>query len=193
MLIRAFIALELSEQARDYFWRIQLRLDRVGADIRWVLPENLHLTLVFLGNINSEKIPKLAEALDRATSDMEIFQLAPGRFGFFGAMGRPRVLWASVDGDLNALATLASAVRQAASMQGMQIDSRPFSPHLTIGRVKSKRQAVEFARALADIKINPTPTFFVDKINLMRSVLAYQGATHTLLHASLLGKKQIHI
>jgi 2'-5' RNA ligase len=181
--VRAFIAVALSPDAHAFLQRVQIRLRRVGADVRWTPPGSLHLTLAFLGDVPLGRIEPLAAELDVAAASCPVFHLGIGELGAFGAPARPRVIWAGVTGDVAALSRLAEAARAAALRQAIRPDEKSFVPHITLGRVKSSRRASELAAAMAKPVTGTPPGFLVHDLRLMRSRLTPQGAVHSLLHA----------
>ena len=183
--IRAFIALHISEQARETLAQAMARLEEAtGNGVRWVNPDGVHLTLKFLGDIPSGQAQEVMESMRKSSDGHGVFHLSLSRLGMFPNERQPRVLWAGVTGDLAALSLIQESVETAMSGLGFQRERRPFRPHLTIGRVRDgvrpkQRQAI--GDSLSSIKMRPSQPWQVDSVHLIRSVLLPQGAVYTSL------------
>ena len=152
----------------------------VDADIRWVPAENLHLTLKFLGEITVSDLKPLSELLQRDISGFGSLGLRLEGLGRFPEKGRMRVVWVGCQGDLSRLTSLAQRVERAALQIDVPRDSRPFSPHLTIGRVRSAHNQ----DALLQV-INERGAVYgsleVDTICLYQSTLTPAGPRYDIL------------
>ncbi|NLB74162.1 MAG: RNA 2',3'-cyclic phosphodiesterase [Firmicutes bacterium] len=137
--VRCFVAVFLHQSLHREIAAIQRKLSHSGADIKWVEPCNLHFTLQFLGDVEKTRIPIIADALRECIGDSPGFPLQLDRVGAFPHLQNPRVLWVGVSTGREDLANLMSTVGEAMKMEGFARDSRGFSPHLTIGRVRSPR------------------------------------------------------
>jgi 2'-5' RNA ligase len=164
---RCFIALPLPEQVKGALVNAQEQLRRqLPKDTwRWSKPEQLHLTLDFLGDVPMEKVEAIAAHLDWACRGIAPFELHLGALGSFGRP--PRVLWASVEGDLEALHKLQGQV-------ALSKDAKPFHSHLTLARARG--QASFSAVRLEAVH------WQLGEVCLFRSELHPQGASHTVLH-----------
>ena len=182
--IRAFIAVELPDIAKNALSQIQDRL-KAGRHpyIKWVSPEGIHLTLKFLGNIDSCKATPVAEAITQAARGIPPLRLELGETGAFPNARRPRVIWVAVKGDVEMLATLQKRIDQLLVPLNFIPEARPFSPHLTLGRLKDMASPDERQRigeSLAAVKPVPVP-FQASEVSLMRSVLTPSGAIYSRL------------
>ena len=181
--IRAFIALHISEQARQTLDRTVSELsDATGRQVRWVEPKGIHLTLKFLGNIPSSRATVLVEAMEEHCRGHSQFSLGLSVLGMFPNRERPRVLWAGVGGDLDALASLQEAVETAMTGAGFQRERRPFRAHLTIGRVRdgaTPRQRRTIGEAVSSATLMPVGPWQVEAVHLVQSTLTPQGAVYT--------------
>ena len=181
--IRAFIALHISEQARQTLDRTVSELsDATGRQVRWVEPKGIHLTLKFLGNIPSSRATELVEAMEEHCRGHSQFSLGLSGLGMFPNRERPRVLWAGVGGDLDALASLQEAVETAMTGVGFQRERRPFRAHLTIGRVRdgaTPRQRRTIGEAVSSATLMPVGSWQVGAVHLVQSTLTPQGAVYT--------------
>ena len=182
--IRAFIAIELPESVRAQLGRIQGQL-KPGHEgvVRWVDPKGVHLTLKFLGNIAESQVPAVADAV-RGAAKVGRFPVEVGRPGAFPSLQAPRVVWVGVGGDLEKLAALQRAIDGALARLGFPPENRPFSPHLTLGRVRetaSKAERRALGEAVGHLRIEALTPVEMDSVSVMRSQLTPSGAIYTCL------------
>lgn len=176
--MRTFIAIELNDELRFALERIISRVERTGADIKWVRPRSMHLTLKFLGEIDpGEGLAKVETALAGIVQEHAGFNLALEGTGVFPPSGRPRVFWAGLE-DKPELRSLQSDLETALAGLGFPVEKRGFTPHLTLGRVRGPAGSSEAAEALEKCNGAVTGTLRVDKIVLFESILKPQGAEH---------------
>jgi len=153
----------------------------VARDVAWVAPDNVHLTLKFLGGVEAARLAAVAGALAGAVAGCRPFDLTVRGLGGFPTPTRPRVLWAGADEGAAPAAMLARQVDDALVVLGFPAESRAFSAHVTLGRVRAPRSNPRLAEALAG-----GATFgrqCVDRLALMRSELSPRGARYTELSA----------
>ncbi len=182
---RTFIAVELSEEVRSSLGRMQQRLRQSGARVSWVRPDNIHLTLVFIGDVLSSGIPEIERAMDCVTATVPPFTLTVEGTGSFGSAKAPRVIWAGVNDSSGALMRLQSRLATAVREVGIPLESRPFHPHLTLGRVRSRHGADALTRTLGPASV-ACKSLEVDRVQLFESQLHPDGAQHTILHSATL-------
>ena len=190
-VLRLFFAVPVPAAARD---RVGELIDRVQGEvgdgtarIRWVRVEGLHLTLRFLGPTPEDRVEPLrasADALARTAAPFDV-RLSGG--GAFPSLARPRSLWVGVQDGAERLASLADALTEAAGECGLVLDTRPFAPHLTIGRTDGVRLGPVAARALEHAADGLEVRFDVDRIVLFRSFLGGGPARYEALHEARLG------
>lgn len=192
-MIRTFVAVELDEALRAAIGRAQAalrdKLDRElrradpGTRIQWVRPESVHVTLKFLGDIEEDRVATVGQALERAVVGVAPFALDVGGLGMFPEAGGPRVLWLGLSGPVEAMARLASAVDAALQEIGFPPEDRPFTPHLTLARVKERSREVGRAMAACGLPGRETAVgrLEVRALALMKSELRPTGARYTRL------------
>jgi 2'-5' RNA ligase len=149
----------------------------------------MHLTLAFLGDIDPIKVEPIRQVMEIARHDFKPFSLAIDGTGTFPSPARPRVVWAGLKGDLEQLMKLQKELWQGLAALGFKLESRPFSPHLTLARVRESAlpsQAAGLATALAGLDCAPGQTFAVNEIRLIRSRLTPAGALYSTLAACVL-------
>ena len=184
--LRLFAALTLPEALVDRLISVQRILDDrwPARSVRWVRREQLHLTLRFYGNVPPEQAPALTEALRAACAETRPLSLALAGLGAFPNTRRPRVLWAGVTGDLESLERLEQRIQSATAAFGDHRETRPFQPHLTLGRIADdrERQTASPANARWDrIENDLFGSWTAAAVHLIRSELNPAGARYTTL------------
>lgn len=186
MMVRAFIAVELPEDLRQAISRSTetLRKALPGPLVRWVAPQNIHLTLKFLGDVSPANLERLAEALGTEAAARETFTLSVGGLGAFPTPRRARLIWIGVEAPA-ALAALARGVEAAAARLGYAEEGRPFSPHLTLGRLDRSAGAADLARvhaALEAAAVGNLGAAPVEAVHIFKSDLRPGGSVYTRLY-----------
>lgn len=161
-------------------------LDALGADLKVVAPDHLHVTLSFLGNVPDDAPAALAEALDEAARATPPFDATLDGVGAFPSARRPRVVWAGSK-DAAPLTGLSTRVRDALSARGYRGDDKDFRAHVTLGRVKGERGHERLVAFLREHGRDALPTVPVRVVNLYRSRLGAGGPTYDVLHEARLG------
>lgn len=188
---RLFIAIELSAAVRHQIEQTQRQLERQipRSAARWVKPGNIHLTLKFLGEVDTTQIDAIKTALDEAASQHTAFALRTAELGCFPHTRNPRVLWLGVAGALDTLRALQRDVEAAMAPLGFEPDGREFSPHLTLARVQrnaSRQDAAKVGEAAEVGSGLPEQEWPVNSVSLMRSQLKPSGSVYTELHRTTL-------
>ena len=190
--VRAFVALHISEAARRALTGAIASLRAaiplaISQGVRWVDPKGIHLTLKFLGNIDAGLVEKVLDSMIQSARSSAPFSLELSGLGVFPGRRAPRVLWAGIGGDLDALGSLQRELEIILAAQGFQREERGFNPHLTIGRVRngvSRDQGQRIVDAAASVQLGPTDPWRADALHLMRSTLTPQGALYDSLGAA---------
>jgi 2'-5' RNA ligase len=183
--IRAFVAIHPPEELLASLRALQKQLqpDLPMHAVRWTPPEQLHLTMKFLGNIPIANLSDLEAALKTVGEHSASLLLRAAGLGCFPSPGKPRVIWVGLEGDLAQLQTLQSQIDAALQPWCERNEERSFRPHLTIGRVRetSARDARHIRERVTAAVIPKLGEWRVGQINLLRSELSPQGAEHTVL------------
>jgi 2'-5' RNA ligase len=135
--MRCFIAIDINEKVKTAILELQRIFKGCNADIRWIKPENIHLTLKFLGNVEEDMLDKIRTKLEDICLRYKGFGLEAKGIGLFPDKRRPRVIWVDVNGNGN-LRGLQSDIEGAMATMGFKKEERAFTPHLTIGRFRSR-------------------------------------------------------
>ncbi|MFQ5663495.1 MAG: RNA 2',3'-cyclic phosphodiesterase [Terriglobia bacterium] len=177
--MRLFVALDLTQGVRAALQDLLAQLQPAGADVRWVGPEGMHLTLKFIGEVPAEKLPAIRAALGPVTSrrpvDLEVRGL-----GYFPNERRPRVCWVGVEASEN-LADLAVQVESALEPLGVKRESRAYVPHLTLGRFKSTNRLARLQEAVAALPSTHFGHVQAKEFVLYQSKLSSRGAEYIKL------------
>jgi RNA 2',3'-cyclic 3'-phosphodiesterase len=179
--LRAFIAIEIPGFVADAVRRSQQALQRDGIRLRWVRPENVHLTLRFLGDISAATIPAIREAMERSVFRRQPVSLRISGIGVFPGLKRPKVMWLGLQGQVHLLDDLHLNLSSLLAEQGIPLEKRPFKGHLTIGRVKERLDSEDLGTALLRPVLFKTDDFVADSICLFKSDLTTGGAVYTPL------------
>jgi 2'-5' RNA ligase len=192
-MIRTFIAIDLPEGHKAELRRLQEKLAVEAPDIRWVRPEQLHLTLAFLGDVPNPDIDAVCRAVSEAVAGFDPFELHLEALGAFPRASRPRVVWAGLAGEgVTPLESLQAAIVEALRNAGHPpAGNERFSPHVTLGRIKDGRgRPPDLSSAATRLAGWKTAPFEVDFATVYASKLGPDGAVHTpLFRASLEGRK----
>lgn len=178
--IRTFIAIELPDDLKKDVDKLIVGLKQFGPDVRWVKAGNLHFTLRFLGDIDKDDVPKLSEHLNTHVSKFAPFRLRLTGLGCFPNMKRPRIVWLGADGDMEMLKQLAFQVESVCRDLGYSKADKPFSAHLTIGRINDPRGLEPLINRLEALEYS-TEDFTVEQVIVFKSDLSPRGPTYTSL------------
>lgn len=183
--LRLFVALELPDSILAALEDVQSKLQGKlpARAVRWVRGEGIHLTLKFLGETPATQCEAITDAVRAACAGHRSLTLRAAGLGCFPNPGRPRVVWVGLAGDLDRLARLQQAVEAALEPLGFRPEGRPFSPHLTLGRVKdaSPADVKAVGRVIEGTTLGTLGEWTADAVSLMRSELGPGGARYTCL------------
>lgn len=188
--MRAFIAAELPEKVKEDIEAVKTSLNLEKFPITWVKKSKIHLTILFLGEIGPEQSAVIRKILTEETADLSPTNLRLARLGCFPGFSRPNTLWLGLGGEVEALARLNQKLRQKISQLGIRLDPKPFSAHLTLGRVKrwaSRSQRRQIGERLATARIPAGKNFEIEKITFFKSQLMAEGPVYEKVASVELG------
>lgn len=185
---RTFIAVELNEDLRDRLVSLQETLGRVVPDVKWVEPENLHVTLLFLGEVDDREIPKVCRVVQDCVGGRPPFSLSVERVGCFGNPRRPRTLWVGVGDGAEPLVAIHDALEVPMQELGYRREERRYQPHITLGRVKGDRPSNALPAELEKRADWNAGTQDVRELLIMGSELTRDGPLYTILGRGKLGQ-----
>ena len=190
--VRAFVAVEIDDAIRAGLADIQDVLKKANGHVSWIPPQNIHCTLAFLGDVFQPAVDSASDALSGTVRGIKPFEVKISGLGFFGSARSPRIIWAGIT-ESTPLMELQNKISAALLQAGLKPDLKPFNPHLTIGRVRSNRNAPGLVRALEKNKDKIFGVLSVRRAVLMESRLAANGPSYFPLRSVALegqGQKQ---
>jgi RNA 2',3'-cyclic 3'-phosphodiesterase len=180
MNLRCFIAVGIPGPIKKGIGELIDILKKHDSDVKWIMPENLHLTLKFLGSTAEDSLPVIEERLAAVTASQNQFYIKIHGAGVFPNKKHPRVIWVGME-DSEALVKLQNEIDETMHLSGHKKDDREFRPHLTIGRVRAQEGLLNIINELDNFKDKDFGSFAVDGIKLMKSELKPGGAEYTCL------------
>jgi 2'-5' RNA ligase len=183
--LRTFIAVELNPNHKQALCEAQNKLSSIGADVKWVAPENCHITLKFLGQTPERQIRPIAQLLDDTARQTSPFEIELGELGAFPSLDKPQVLWVGLNKGPLPLIELSKILEERLLTLGFLKEARAFTPHITIGRSKTDRRIKELSLALRSTPVVST-TESVRGLTLFQSVLSSQGPRYSVIHRAAL-------
>ena len=190
--IRSFIAIELPDELKLGLTQLEARL-KLGKQpwVKWVDPYSIHLTLKFLGSIAADRIGEITRSMEEAVQGIPPFHLEVKDLGVFPNLRRVQVAWVGIGGEVDKLGQLQQRIESNLAPLGFVPESRPFTPHLTLARLRDQASLDErqrFGQLIASTKFEAVYTIDVDAINLMRSQLTREGAIYSRISSVRLRK-----
>jgi 2'-5' RNA ligase len=184
--IRTFIALELPPLVISMLAKVQEDFKSMRLRAKWVRPENIHLTLKFLGNINPGDIDKIGGAMMDAVDDFAAINLVAGGVGVFPGIKRPRVIWVGLGGQIQLLFAMQRVLEDNLAALGFKKEKRPFKGHLTLGRFRQTVNSDTIRQIMREYANQYSEEFTARRIILFKSDLKPTGAVYSqLLQATL--------
>jgi len=189
-LIRAFIAIELPPELKKELTKVETQL-KINSPpvIKWIEPGSIHITLKFLGETSDAILDDLILAMEESVVGVSPFKLDVRQLGAFPGVDRPQVIWVGVSGEMEKLKQLQKNLEKNTEQLGFKRESRTFSPHLTLGRVRDGARPDDIQRIsklLNETVFTALHNINVNQINLMKSVLTLTGAIHTFIGSTKL-------
>jgi len=182
--MRTFIAIGLPETIRDSLAGTQERLKNSGADVKWVEPANIHLTLKFLGEADNGKLPEVILILEDVIKDKKVFQVSISSIGSFPRINSPRVIWVGTDKGSGETKKIAEELEEKLVKIGIPKEDRAFQSHITIGRIRSTLNREQLAQDLNNL-VNKFSQenliFYVTSVSLFKSTLTPKGPIYEVV------------
>lgn len=180
--LRTFIALDLGKPIRERLVALQNDLAKAVAGVKWVESENLHVTLLFLGEVDERDLPALCNAVADVTQSLPAFSITVGGAGCFPNPRRPHVFWAGILEGADDVAALHDALEPPLLELGCyRREDRKYTPHVTLGRHRSNDAPPGLAAALAKSATWQAGDTMVREVHVMSSQLTPQGPSYTVL------------
>jgi len=181
--IRSFIAIELPDGLKQELSQLQAKL-KAGKQpgVKWADPYGIHLTLKFLGNIAINRTGEITRVIEESTQGISPFRLKVKQLGVFPNLRRVQVVWVGISGEVDKLGQLQQRIESGLARLGFTPESRPFTPHLTLARLRDQASLDERQRLgqlIASTSFESAHSIKVDAINLMKSQLTREGAIYS--------------
>ena len=177
-VVRTFICIEIPESIKERIEQLQQTLREIEAQVSWTTPSRIHLTLKFLGGVEATRIERIEKAVRRAAKGISTHEVEVGGAGCFPSPRNPRVLWVGLSIVPEPLKQLHARMEDELAIEGFPREKRKFSPHLTIGRIRTPRNSNLVAEALIETGFRPE-SFEATDVIVMRSDLKPTGAIYT--------------
>jgi len=184
--VRTFVAIKLTPEIISNIGRVQEELKRTDAQVKWVEPDNIHLTLKFLGHITPEDLEKVKITTRAILKPFASFEISIAGLGAFPQIEYPRVIWLGINKGKEELGKMVSNLEERLARIGFAKGKRPFSPHLTLGRVKSSKGKRKLVGILTTTEASNLGNMRVTRISIMKSELKPQGPIYTSLEEIVL-------
>ena len=186
--MRCFVAIELPETVHERLAQLQDQLRPQMHGIGWTRPEQIHLTIKFLGEVPDTHVPKAIEAATAVIDQYGPFDLTVAGAGCFPPNGPARVLWVGIPSPPPQLIACQQALEQAMADLGIPPENRPYHPHLTLGRVKDFHAGREAQAAIEKVADFDAGGFTATELLMFQSVLQRTGPIHTVIARMPLGE-----
>ena len=173
--MRLFVAITIPADLREKLAAMQRKFAETRADVRWVAPENLHITLKFLGEVDDPRAPEILERIARAAAQVPIFPLEIEGIDRLPPRGQVRVIVSRVVSPGQRIIKLHRLVDSGIGGMGLPMDTRVYVPHLTLGRVSSNHGLNRLLRLLEKHDLDFFGSFPVEKVTLYQSLLSPGG------------------
>lgn len=187
--MRSFIAIDLPKEIKDYIALLQQKLKKSDADVKWIAPVNVHLTLKFLGEIEDKEKNQITSILSEISLNHSPFSLNLGSIGTFPNVRHPRVIWVGLNkGDFE-LKEIVRGLEERIEKIGIPKEDKPFASHITIGRIRTNLNRNKLIQSLTAIEKNSekeNPRFLVTKITLFKSTLTPKGPVYEAVNETTL-------
>lgn len=180
--VRTFLGISVGEKIRAQLVSLQETLAEIEPEVKWVEPENLHLTLLFLGEVDQRETVDICRAAQKAIQDMPAFVMSVEGAGCFPNARRPRTLWVGIGKGAEEVCAVHDAIEAPLlEMGSYRRETRKFTPHVTLGRVRSEHSSESLAKALIKHQTWSAGEVLVNDVQVMKSELRSDGPIYTVL------------
>ena len=180
MGIRSFLAFELPPEIREKIGEVSIELQKLTLPVRWVKVTNIHLTIIFLGYVDEDKIDDIKEKVNLVVQRFSIFKTRLNGIGVFPNWRKPRVIWIGLGEEIERLSNLREELQTGLKVLGFKPEKRPFAPHLTIGRFKGLLDRDEELKSILDRYHDLSGDLqYLNELVLFKSDLKPDGPVYT--------------
>lgn len=185
--IRTFIAIKLDGSLHNTLNEVIEKFAASKASVKWVAPENVHITLKFLGNVEEDRLPDIFSACEKAAEGFSPIDLEVRAVGCFPTLARPRVVWLGLEKGTEAVKELQRSIEHELEVIGFPKEDREFRAHLTIGRVKGKQGISRLCRLIEEERNVFIGLMRTNTVSIMKSKTLPSGPVYTELKSIPLG------
>ncbi len=182
--IRSFIAIDIPQAVTEKFYRLSLSIKSEIKELRPTLPQNIHLTLKFLGNIEASLIEQIKDVLDNTAGNSKKIKVQFGKIGAFPNLKSPGVLWIALEKGAQDIKELKEKLDNQLFALGIKKDDKTLKTHITIARLKERKAGLDF-KQLLNSKVNIEDKITICTIHLYKSTLTPKGPIYEKLHSSI--------
>lgn len=182
--MRTFIAIELPKEIKNKLGVFQGQLKSSGADVKWVEPQNIHLTLKFLGEVEEKKIGEINKIIKAVADTSPPFHIKISSIGAFPKIDSPRVIWLGIEAGDKETGEIFKGLEDGLVKIKIPKENRPFSSHITLGRTRSSLNKEKLIQQLGEIETKigrENLEFLATKITLFKSTLTPKGPIYEIL------------
>ncbi len=189
--MRLFIACPVPEEIKKKIANLEGGFRGSNADVKWVRPESIHLTLKFLGEVNEDKIPEINNRISKAIEGFSVFHAVVEKIGVFPDWRRIRVVWVGIEDGQKELKELSNRIEDKMASIGFKKEKRGFTAHITIGRVRSGKgidRLTDMVREKSEVSLG---IIQINEVLLMKSMLRPEGASYECVERFNLDRKEL--
>ena len=173
--MRVFIAVDINDEMRRELTRIQNVLSGKLVNAKWVKPQNLHITIKFLGEIEPEAVGDITLSLEKPIKETPSFYIELGELGVFPNMKRPAVFWAGLKKGREEMSRLNELIQNSLYQIGYEKDSKPFSPHITLARFRKPVPSNQIVKAIESVSPIKKAGHTINGVSIYESTLKPKG------------------
>ena len=185
--MRIFLALELDNSIKKQLTRLQKRISAVGAEVRWIHKDQIHLTMKFLGDLTDKMAVDVCRLCQNVAAQFDPFTFGVHGAGCFSNHSRPRVIWVGIEDPSGSVRRLHERLEKALGPLGLRRELRAFKPHVTLGRVRSGKNAQDLRLAVKKNEDFDLGIQQAQEITIFSSQLSSDGPTHTVIGRAAFG------
>lgn len=180
--LRLFIGIELPLFVQEALSKAQRALKKAGADVKWVEVHNIHLTLKFLGYVKNDKVDSIKKAISQTLKNTSSFEISICKeINAFPSIKNMRVLWIGIEKGNDIIQKIQAQIEDDLEKIGIEKEERKFTPHLTLGRLKSAKSKESLIRHMEKTYLDKNYDLPISKITLFQSILTPQGPIYNIL------------
>lgn len=183
--MRLFVGIDLDQKAKQDIGNVIERLKNSGSDVKWTDPDNLHVTIKFLGEVHGDDVKEIEKRVSDTLKGVKKFTMSICEVGYFGRPGHMKVIWVGMKEGRENVTELSKNINKGLSH--VRKEDHKFSPHITIGRVRSGRNSEKLMKEMDELRYVKLCEVDVNEIKLKQSVLREDGPVYSDFKTFTLG------